>query len=165
MGEIAEQCQGVKLVLVALKCDLREKHGDDDDDVDEDGQPRAEKKPMIDYQQGLAVARRIQALRYLGKQWLCSTRLDADVEQNAPQSAIVESMRRSLRPQGWLYQSRDPVDRARRAAVAILCEVLRQERFFTLAFLAFCGLSVLIPSCWSMWECMWESMWECPGMP
>lgn len=66
VGEIAEQCQGVKLVLVALKCDLREKHGDDDDEVDEDGQPRQEKKPMIDYQQGLAVARRIQALRYLG---------------------------------------------------------------------------------------------------
>lgn len=67
VGEIAEQCQGVKLVLVALKCDLREKGGDEDEEVDEDGQPRGgEKKPMIDYQQGLAVARRIQALRYLG---------------------------------------------------------------------------------------------------
>lgn len=69
VGEIAENCQGVKLVLVALKCDLREKHGDDDDEP-EDGNPedqQREKKVMINYQQGLAVARRIQALRYLGK--------------------------------------------------------------------------------------------------
>jgi Rho family protein len=33
--------------------------------VDEDGQP-IERPPMIDYDQGLAVARRIHALRYLG---------------------------------------------------------------------------------------------------
>ena len=70
VSEIAENCQGVKLVLVALKCDLREKHSDDDDD-DEVGesdtvQTRKEKQ-MIDYKQGLEVAKRIQALRYLGK--------------------------------------------------------------------------------------------------
>jgi Rho family, other len=68
VGEIADNCPGVKLVLVALKCDLREA-GDDDDanpadaNVTENG-PR-EKKPTINYEQGLEVARRINALRYL----------------------------------------------------------------------------------------------------
>ncbi|KAI9760336.1 MAG: RNA-splicing factor [Chaenotheca gracillima] len=56
VGEIAENCQGVKLVLVALKCDLREKP------TDEEGE---DERDLIDYQQGLEVARRIQALRYL----------------------------------------------------------------------------------------------------
>lgn len=66
MGEIAENCQGVKLVLVALKCDLRNSTDDDDDGADDDhSQPRRE-KDMIDYKEGLEVARRIQALRYLG---------------------------------------------------------------------------------------------------
>lgn len=65
VGEIAENCQGVKLVLVALKCDLREQGADEDvPEGTEAGEPR-EKKPMIDYNQGLEVARRINALRYL----------------------------------------------------------------------------------------------------
>ena len=59
VGEIAENCPGVKLVLVALKCDLREQSGDADDE----GEP---KRPCIDYKQGLAVAEKIKALRYLG---------------------------------------------------------------------------------------------------
>ena len=63
MGEIAENCQGVKLVLVALKCDLRERGGDEDE---EPGTGRGGEKVMIDYKQGLEVAKRIQALRYLG---------------------------------------------------------------------------------------------------
>ena len=67
VGEIAENCHGVKLVLVALKCDLREKHSDEDDEAggNDTSHPRKEKE-MIDYKQGLEVARRIQALRYLG---------------------------------------------------------------------------------------------------
>ncbi|KAB8298922.1 hypothetical protein EYC80_001078 [Monilinia laxa] len=65
VGEIAENCQGVKLVLVALKCDLREQGAEDvAAEPIEDGEQR-EKKPMIDYNQGLEVARRINALRYL----------------------------------------------------------------------------------------------------
>ncbi|KAK3330644.1 small GTPase superfamily [Apodospora peruviana] len=64
VGEIADNCPGVKLVLVALKCDLREMSDEDDDGANEDGSPR-EKKPMINYDQGLEVARRINALRYL----------------------------------------------------------------------------------------------------
>ncbi len=69
MGEIAENCQGVKLVLVALKCDLREDHAEDEEEMVENGNERREKE-MIDYKQGLEVARRIQALRYLG---VCSS--------------------------------------------------------------------------------------------
>lgn len=61
VGEIAENCQGVKLVLVALKCDLRERGGDEEEEAGRGGE-----KVMIDYKQGLEVAKRIQALRYLG---------------------------------------------------------------------------------------------------
>ena len=59
VGEIAENCPDVKLVLVALKCDLRKR---DDDDA-ENGEPE---KPCIDYAEGLRVAEKIKALRYLG---------------------------------------------------------------------------------------------------
>jgi Rho family protein len=59
VGEIAENCPGVKLVLVALKCDLRKR---DDDDA-EGAEPE---KPCIDYEEGLRVAEKIKALRYLG---------------------------------------------------------------------------------------------------
>lgn len=59
-NEIEENCPGVKLVLVALKCDLREKGQDDEDESQEP------KRPMIEYKQGLQVAQRIKALRYLG---------------------------------------------------------------------------------------------------
>lgn len=62
VGEIAENCPGVKLVLVALKCDLREQTDADD----EDGQ-QGEKPVLINYDQGLKVAEKIRALRYLGK--------------------------------------------------------------------------------------------------
>jgi Rho family protein len=48
VGEIAEHCEGVKLVLVALKCDLRETE-----------------QQVITYEEGLAVAKRIKAVRYL----------------------------------------------------------------------------------------------------
>lgn len=88
VGEIADNCPGVKLVLVALKCDLRE-GGDEDDDAAAEGAAgadgakagensaadaadaapataaAAQKKPMINYDQGLEVARRINAMRYL----------------------------------------------------------------------------------------------------
>lgn len=54
VGEIAENCQGVKLVLVALKCDLREADSEDHEGDEADG-----KKEMIKYQEGLDVARKI----------------------------------------------------------------------------------------------------------
>ncbi|CAK3776031.1 GTP-binding RHO3 [Lecanosticta acicola] len=62
VGEIAENCPGVRLVLVALKCDLREQNKDDDEEGAASHEP---KRPMIDYKQGLAVAEKIKALRYL----------------------------------------------------------------------------------------------------
>ncbi|CZR58750.1 probable rho3 protein [Phialocephala subalpina] len=65
VGEIAENCQGVKLVLVALKCDLREQSADDETAEDGAATQTREKKEMINYNQGLEVARRIGALRYL----------------------------------------------------------------------------------------------------
>lgn len=57
MEEIAEHCQGVKIVLCALKCDLREEQEKDDDNT----------QHVITYNEGLEVAKRIGALRYLGK--------------------------------------------------------------------------------------------------
>lgn len=67
VGEIAENCQGVKLVLVALKCDLRENHENEEEEPGEPSQTkRPEKKEFIGYKAGLDVAKRIQALRYLG---------------------------------------------------------------------------------------------------
>lgn len=59
VGEIAENCPGVKLVLVALKCDLRKRE-------DEDAEDEQPAKPCIDYDEGLKMAEKIKALRYLG---------------------------------------------------------------------------------------------------
>ncbi|KAF8801274.1 hypothetical protein BYT27DRAFT_7262084 [Phlegmacium glaucopus] len=58
LEEILEYCPGVKLVLVALKCDLR-----DDPAVKE----RLSRygSHTVQYEEGLAVARRIRASRYL----------------------------------------------------------------------------------------------------
>ncbi|KAL2212858.1 small GTPase Rho3 [Sarocladium strictum] len=69
VGEIADNCPGVKLVLVALKCDLREQENEEDGEGESSAplageQPR-EKRPTINYDQGLEVARRINAARYL----------------------------------------------------------------------------------------------------
>ncbi|KAK4495409.1 hypothetical protein PRZ48_013740 [Zasmidium cellare] len=61
VGEIAENCPGVRLVLVALKCDLR---GEDNEEDGEDG-THEPKRAKVDYKQGLAVAEKIKALRYL----------------------------------------------------------------------------------------------------
>ncbi|KAL8816698.1 MAG: hypothetical protein Q9223_004333 [Gallowayella weberi] len=86
VGEIAENCQGVKLVLVALKCDLREAYADDDDkaaDADP-SQPRKE-QDMIDYKEGLEVARRIHALRYLE----CSAKRNRGVNEAFTETARV----------------------------------------------------------------------------
>nr|AOC97478.1 Rho family protein [Volvariella volvacea] len=59
LDEILEYCPGVKLVLVALKCDLR------DDRHVKDRLQRYGTHP-VQYEEGLAVARRIRASRYLG---------------------------------------------------------------------------------------------------
>ncbi|CDK28139.1 unnamed protein product [Kuraishia capsulata CBS 1993] len=62
VGEILEHCDGVKLVLVALKCDLR--NGEDSaNDIAQDYNQRP--KRLVSYEEGLAVAKKIGALRYL----------------------------------------------------------------------------------------------------
>lgn len=68
MGEIAEHCAGVKLVLVALKCDLREEQEKDDE---EDPATAPPPRAVVQYQEGLECARRIGALRYLGRFTAC----------------------------------------------------------------------------------------------
>ena len=75
VAEIAEHCAGVKVVLVALKCDLREEHEKDDDEVE----GAAPHKHIVQYQEGLEVARRIGALRYLGMM-RCHGYLDIHVD-------------------------------------------------------------------------------------
>lgn len=95
VGEIAENCQGVKLVLVALKCDLREQ---DTDEPTVDGQPR-EKKDLITYDQGLEVARRISALRYLE----CSAMKNRGVNEAFTEAARVAL---SVKPQGSKDESK-----------------------------------------------------------
>jgi len=83
VGEIAENCQGVKLVLVALKCDLREADADAEEGAE--GEEVHEKAPLVDYQQGLEVARRIQALRYLE----CSAKRNRGVNEAFTEAARV----------------------------------------------------------------------------
>ena len=56
LAEINEHCPGVKIVLCALKCDLRE----------ENEEKNGETQPLIEYSEGLEVAKQIGALRYLG---------------------------------------------------------------------------------------------------
>lgn len=73
VGEIADNCPGVKLVLVALKCDLREQENEEEGGEGGESATQAqasteephEKRPTINYDQGLEVARRINAARYL----------------------------------------------------------------------------------------------------
>ena len=62
----------MKLVLVALKCDLRASSDDENDGAEDNPSQPGKERDMIDYKEGLEVARRIHALRYLGIIALCS---------------------------------------------------------------------------------------------
>ena len=96
VGEIADNCPGVKLVLVALKCDLREGSEDEEEApaVNTDGADgQREKKPMIGYEQGLEVARRINALRYLE----CSAMRNRGVNEAFTESARVAMMIKNVK--------------------------------------------------------------------
>lgn len=95
VGEIQENCPGVKLVLVALKCDLRENTEDDEEAAPAEGTDGAqrEKRPMIDYNQGLDVARRIKAMRYLE----CSAMRNRGVNEAFTEAARVAL---SVKPSG-----------------------------------------------------------------
>ncbi|KAI1436998.1 putative RHO3 protein [Xylaria sp. CBS 124048] len=91
VGEIQENCPGVKLVLVALKCDLRESGEEEEGGVI--GGTQREKKPMIEYNQGLEVARRIKAMRYLE----CSAMRNRGVNEAFTEAARVAL---SVKPAG-----------------------------------------------------------------
>lgn len=78
LDEILEYCPGVKLVLVALKCDLRE-----DRTVKERLQRYG--THTVQYEEGLAVARRIRASRYLE----CSSKHNRGVSEVFHEAARV----------------------------------------------------------------------------
>lgn len=112
VGEIADNCPNTKLVLVALKCDLREsgeedgaagagENSNDADDADGNNAAggagaRGEKKPMINYDQGLEVARRINASRYLE----CSAMRNRGVNEAFTEAARVALTVRKERDEG-----------------------------------------------------------------
>ncbi|KAI8457083.1 ras family-domain-containing protein [Phakopsora pachyrhizi] len=58
LDEIIEHCPGVKICLVALKCDLR-------DDFKVQNELSRQGLRPVEYEEGLATARRIRASRYL----------------------------------------------------------------------------------------------------
>ncbi|ETS65109.1 rho3 gtp binding protein [Moesziomyces aphidis] len=70
--EIRDHCPGVKIILVALKCDLR-------------SGGEGEKRRMLSYQDGVRVAKRIHASRYLE----CSAKLNRGVNQASLEIASV----------------------------------------------------------------------------
>ncbi|KAL5633183.1 hypothetical protein ACGC1H_003621 [Rhizoctonia solani] len=76
--EVLEHCPGVKLVLVALKCDLR------DDSLVRERLGRFGSRPVV-YEEGLTVARRIRASRYLE----CSSKFNRGVTEVFNESARV----------------------------------------------------------------------------
>jgi len=78
MEEILEHCPGVKLVLVALKCDLRE------DETTIRNLARMDDRPVT-YEEGLVVAKRIHASRYLE----CSAKHNRGVREAFDQAARV----------------------------------------------------------------------------
>ena len=68
--EITAHCPGVKIILVALKCDLR--------DAPETVEKRlAGHPPPLTYADGVAVAKRIKASRYLE----CSAKMNRGVNE------------------------------------------------------------------------------------
>lgn len=107
VGEIADHCENVKLVLVALKCDLRNsdndtnaitpgliqqqrthQSGSDLENINRnlDGNINSGKNnDYITYEEGLAMAKKIGALRYLE----CSAKLNKGVNEAFTEAARV----------------------------------------------------------------------------
>lgn len=89
VGEIADHCEGVKLVLVALKCDLRNNEDNDieqnspEDDSYQQSNPYQKLKRLISYEEGLQVAQKVGALRYLE----CSAKKNRGVNEAFSEAA------------------------------------------------------------------------------
>ncbi|GMM32069.1 Rho family GTPase [Martiniozyma asiatica (nom. inval.)] len=80
VGEILEHCQGVKLILVALKADLRAEEG----------------KRLVTYEEGLKVAKEIGALRYLE----CSAIKNRGVKEVFTEAARIAIAAKPAAPSG-----------------------------------------------------------------
>ncbi|TFK74893.1 hypothetical protein BDN72DRAFT_886025 [Pluteus cervinus] len=87
LDEILEYCPGVKLVLVALKCDLR------DDRAVKERLQRFGAHP-VQYEEGLAIARRVRASRYLE----CSSKHNRGVAEVFYEAARVSLSTRAKGP-------------------------------------------------------------------
>lgn len=102
VGEIADHCEGVKLVLVALKCDLRNAENEtnaitpgvinqqraNQSDIDAGARNLGDglqDNNYITYEEGLAMAKKIGALRYLE----CSAKLNKGVNEAFTEAARV----------------------------------------------------------------------------
>ncbi|KAI5964793.1 RHO3 [Candida pseudojiufengensis] len=94
VGEIADHCEGVKLVLVALKCDLRSDEDLENQELQQqqnnlynNNNPYSSNsqsnKKLITYDEGLAVAKRVGALRYLE----CSAKKNRGVNEAFSEAA------------------------------------------------------------------------------
>ncbi|KAH3687606.1 hypothetical protein WICPIJ_001416 [Wickerhamomyces pijperi] len=107
VGEITDHCDGVKLVLVALKCDLRSV--EEQDDVvsssiqNNDG--------LISYQEGLAMAKRIGALRYLE----CSAKKNRGVNE-----AFTEAARCALSARAMGSGNEEEERRSKKSSCSIM---------------------------------------------
>lgn len=88
VGEITDHCEGVNLVLVALKCDLRNNENNviTPNNIQNNTQKTsAANQNLISYQEGLDMAKEIGALRYLE----CSAKLNKGVNEAFTEAARV----------------------------------------------------------------------------
>lgn len=93
VGEIADHCEGVKLVLVALKCDLRSNNEEfaldsaitpgNIQQQQQQQQSSLQSNGLISYEEGLAMAKKIGALRYLE----CSAKMNRGVNEAFTEAA------------------------------------------------------------------------------
>lgn len=111
VGEITDHCDNVSLVLVALKCDLRGLEMEDQANVispgnirqarsnDQSQEASAAGRGLITYAEGLAMAKKIGALRYLE----CSAKSNKGVNE-----AFTEAARVALAVQGPQTTNQQP---------------------------------------------------------
>lgn len=83
--EIAECCGGVKIVLVALKCDLREEQEQEKDDDGQHDNTNAPPKRILTYKDGYDAAKEIEADSYIE----CSAMRNRGVNEVFTQAARI----------------------------------------------------------------------------